>query len=147
MTTASLAPALLLLAGAGIPVMAALNSGLGQRIGVVNAAACLFAVALACTLALMMLAPRGGQPATGPVPWHLFAGGVFVAFYVVSITFLAPRLGVATAVLLVLAGQICSAALIDHFGLLGALRAPMTPSRWLGLALVAGGMFLARRGG
>jgi bacterial/archaeal transporter family-2 protein len=145
-TAASLAPLLLLVAGAGIPVMAALNSGLGQRIGAVNAAACLFAVALTCTLVLMLAAPRGGQIVSAP-PMHLLTGGVFVAFYVVSITLLAPRLGVATAVLLVLAGQIFSAALIDHFGLLGALRAPMTPSRWLGLALVAGGMFLARRGG
>ncbi|MCU0733327.1 MAG: DMT family transporter [Hyphomonas sp.] len=147
MTSTSLAPILLLIAGAGIPVMAALNGGLGQRIGAVNAAACLFAVALVCTLGLMLAAPRGGQASSAPLHLHLLAGGVFVAFYVVSITVLAPRLGVATAVLLVLAGQLCSAALIDHFGLLGALHAPMTPMRWLGLALVAGGIFLARRGG
>lgn len=146
MTAAGFSPALLILAGAGIPVMAALNAGLGQRVGAVNAAACLFAVALACTLALMLAAPRGGQVASALPQAHLFAGGVFVAVYVVAITVLAPRLGVATAVLLVLAGQLCSAALIDHFGLLGAMRAPMTPARWLGLALVAGGIFLARRG-
>jgi transporter family-2 protein len=48
-----------------------------------------------------------------------------VAFYVLSITYIAPTFGVGNAVFFVLLGQLVSAAIIDHFGLFGAQVKPL----------------------
>ncbi len=140
--------ALMLAAGAGIPIMAALNSGLGARLGnPVAAAFILFACGLAITgAALAWVGPPPRAALVGTPPPY-FIGGVFVAFYVLSITWAAPRLGVGDAVMLVLLGQLVAAAAIDHFGLFGAPQSTLTPQRTLGLLLMAAGVVLARRMG
>lgn len=135
----------MLLAGFGIPVMAALNGALGLRIGASGAAAVLFAVGFSCACAAAFVS--GGvdiSTLSGSSPL-LFAGGLLVAFYVLSITMLGPRMGIGTAVLFVLMGQLVSAGIIDHFGLLGAPRTPMSSARWLGFGLMAIGVWLAKR--
>src|SRR3546814_12783310 len=59
------------------------------------------------------------------VPAQFYFGGTFVAFYVIAVTFIAPRFGVGNAIFFVLVGQIASAAAIAHFGLFGAARFPL----------------------
>jgi len=131
--------------GIGIPIMAALNGGLGARLGSPWAAAFLLFVsgAIIAGVAMMIL----GRPTQGwfSAPPMFYAGGLLVAFYVLSITWTAPRIGVANAVFFVLVGQIFSAAVIDQFGLFGALKSPLTAQRWIGVALMLIGTILARR--
>lgn len=141
---------IMFLAGVGIPILAALNAALGQRIASPVLAACiLFLVALLITTLLaLLIAGRQVAPAVqslGSVPVHLFGGGVFVAFYVLSVTFLAPRIGVGNAIFFVLLGQLCGASVIDHFGLFGARIAPFDLRRAAGIALMLAGVWLARR--
>ena len=79
-------------------------------------------------------------------PKHLFLAGLFVAFYVLSVTYVAPQFGVGRAIFFVLVGQLISAAVIDHFGLFGARQMPLSASRAGGLAMMAIGVWLAQRG-
>ena len=97
---------------------------------------------------------RGLHPAGAPLPtvaslraapWWSYVGGFIVAFYVLTITFLAPRLGVGTAISLIVTGQIAAALTIDHFGLLRSPVFTLTPARLVGAALMAAGVFLALR--
>ncbi|GAB4264510.1 MAG: DMT family transporter [Pararhodobacter sp.] len=139
--------AIMLAAGVGIPLLAALNAQLGARIGSpVVAAVVLFCVALLASVAVMLMtqgaagfARLAGQPA------HLFLGGLLVAFYVLSVTFVAPRFGVGNAVFFVLMGQMISAAAIDQFGLFGAIVRPITLMRAAGIGCMAFGLFLIQR--
>jgi transporter family-2 protein len=136
---------IMLAAGIGIPILAALNAALGQIIGSpVAAGAVLFAVAFAATLILLAL--TGVQPLTrlGMAPRHLFLAGLLVAFYVLSITFVAPHFGIGNAVFFVLLGQLISAAAIDHFGLFGAQVSPLTAMRATGLGMMAAGVWVTR---
>ncbi|MDV7142640.1 DMT family transporter [Tropicimonas sp. TH_r6] len=137
---------IMLLAGIGIPLLAALNAALGQRLGSPAAAATiLFCVALAvATLATLATGPGALARAAGAPP-HLFLAGALVAFYILSVTAIAPRFGVGNAVFFVLVGQLISAAIIDHFGLFGAPVKPLTISRAAGLALMASGVVLTQR--
>jgi transporter family-2 protein len=137
---------LMLAAGIGIPVLASLNGRLGVRLGSPTAAAAvLFAVALTCALVAVWLAGSGGTLArAASQPAQLYLGGVLVAFYVLSITHIAPVFGLGNAILFVLFGQMISAAVIDHFGLFAAIRQPLGLPRAAGLALMAAGVFLAR---
>lgn len=140
--------AIMLAAGIGIPVLAALNAQLGQRIGSPAAAAVvLFAVAFCAVVVVMLLTggTRGLTLLPGQPP-GLFAAGLFVAFYVLSVTWVAPRFGLGNAITCVLLGQLVSAAVIDQFGLMGAIVRELSPMRAAGLALMAVGVFFAQKG-
>jgi transporter family-2 protein len=77
-------------------------------------------------------------------PW-LFTGAIFVVFYILSITWAAPRVGIANAVFFVLLGQLVAAAGIEHFGLLGAAPSAITLRRVVGIVVMAIGVYLAKR--
>lgn len=138
---------IMLLAGIGIPVLAALNARLGARIGSASAAAAiLFLVAFLASSLVMFLTRGTDALAQAPAqPKHLFLAGLLVAFYVLSITWVAPRFGLGNAIMFVLLGQIAAAAVIDQFGLFGALPRAVTPMRALGIALMGVGIILTQR--
>lgn len=137
---------LMLLAGIGVPLLAALNAALGTRIGSPAAAATvLFVVALLSSAAVTLLTGSEALRALAGAPRHLFLGGVLIAFYVLTITYVAPRFGVGNAVFFVLLGQLISAAAIDHFGLFGARVSPVSATRLLGIALMAAGVFVTQK--
>jgi transporter family-2 protein len=131
--------------GVCIPIMAAWNSSLGAELQSPSAAAfILFVVgAIICGIAMLALGlPKHGWFDATPL---YYAGGFVVAFYVLSITWTAPRIGVANAVFFVLFGQIVAAAVIDQFGLFGALKSQLTTQRIIGIVFMLIGTYLARR--
>ncbi|WP_299738509.1 DMT family transporter [uncultured Roseobacter sp.] len=138
--------AIMLLAGIGIPLLAALNAALGVRIGSPAAAATvLFAVAfLTCAVVMVLTGPQA-LAKVASAPRHLFLAGVLIAFYVLTITYIAPTFGVGNAVFFVLLGQLISTAAIDHFGLFGARVTPMDATRAFGIALMAAGVFVTQK--
>ncbi|CTQ33734.1 DMT family transporter [Jannaschia rubra] len=136
---------IMLAAGFGIPVLAALNARLGANIGGPAAAALvLFTVALTCAGVATLLTGPGALTRLAGQPPHLFGAGVLVAFYVLSITWIAPVFGVGNAVFFVLLGQLVSAGLIDQFGLFGARQVALSPLRVGGLVLMAAGLALTQ---
>ena len=139
--------AIMLAAGIGIPVLAALNARLGANVGGPAAAAMvLFVVAFAAAaLATLATGPAAVARLAGQPP-HLFLAGLLVAFYVLSVTWIAPVFGVGNAVFFVLMGQVISAAAIDHWGLFGARLVPMTGLRATGLAAMAAGLAMIQAG-
>ncbi|MEH6685376.1 MAG: DMT family transporter [Qipengyuania sp.] len=138
--------AMMFAAGLGIPVFAALNAGLGQQLGgPVAATAVTFAIGFVIATAVLVFT---GFPAASTFtferPW-LWIGAVVMLFYATSVAYSAPRIGLGNAIFFVLLGQIVAAAIIDHFGLLGSIQSAITPKRALGLAVMAFGLYLARK--
>jgi len=138
-----------LAAGALIPLMAILNAGLARATGgFVPATVLLFAVGLAASL-MLAAATATRMPSLsnllGAAP-RLYAGGFIVAFYVASITFLAPRFGVGNAILLAVTAQLLTSAAIDHFALAGAALRPLTIVRSIGLGIVVLGVVITQAG-
>ena len=138
--------AMMFAAGLGIPVFAALNAGLGQQLGgPVAATAVTFAIGFVIATAMLVFT---GFPAASTFtferPW-LWIGAVVMLFYATSVAYSAPRIGLGNAIFFVLLGQIVAAAIIDHFGLLGSIQSAITPKRALGLAVMAFGLYLARK--
>lgn len=137
---------IMLLAGIGIPLLAALNAALGQHMGSPAAAALiLFGVAFLVGAAVTLVTGTTALTLAASAPRHLFLGGVFVAFYVLSVTYIAPQFGVGNAVFFVLLGQLISTAAIDHFGLFGAQVTPLNLTRATGIALMVAGVWVTQR--
>jgi transporter family-2 protein len=137
---------LMLAAGIGIPIMATLNAGVGQQLhNPVAASVTLFLVGLLLSsLALFATgAPNVGQFAAVPA-WR-YLGAALVVFYILSITWAGPRIGIGNAVFFVLLGQLIATAAIDQWGLWGAPVTPLTAKRALGIAVMALGVWLAKK--
>jgi bacterial/archaeal transporter family-2 protein len=135
---------LMLLAGLGIPLMAALNGGLGNRLqNPPLAVTILFFVGLMNSLIYLLV--NGGVAKTltiTPIPWYLYSGGIFVMFYISTITWVAPRFGISNAISFVLLGQLVAMCLIDRFGLVGAPLQALSTQRIIGIILMAVGVYL-----
>ncbi|WP_299687542.1 DMT family transporter [uncultured Tateyamaria sp.] len=137
---------IMLLAGIGIPLLAALNAALGTRLGSPAAAALVLFLVAFVTAALVFAATGAhGLGRLVAAPKHLLLAGVLIAFYVLSITYIAPHFGIGNAVFFVLLGQLVSAAAIDHFGLFGAQATVLGPARLGGIALMAAGVWLTQQ--
>ncbi|WP_439560087.1 DMT family transporter [Roseinatronobacter sp.] len=138
---------IMLAAGIGVPVLAALNAQLGARLGSpAVAGAMMFVIA---AVVAMLVATSLGQARTLTAlpaqPRHLFLAGILIAFYLLSISWVAPRFGVGNAVMFVLLGQIVAICVIDQFGLFGARLRPLDLPRLVGIILMAVGVVLAQR--
>ena len=134
----------MVLAGIGIPVMAALNGGLNARLNnPALAATLLFALAFVISIIALLLQSRPVRLDFHAIPLRFFLGGVFVTFYVLSVTSIAPKIGVGNAIALVLLGQTLSSAVIDHHGWFGAPQATLTAARAVGWALIVSGALIA----
>ena len=72
-----------------------------------------------------------------------FAGFV-VAFYVLSATVLAGKIGVANFILMAVTGQIMSLMVIDHFGLFGAPIRPINLLQALGAVMLLVGLIITQ---
>ena len=137
------------LAGGLIPVMAALNAKLGRSLGEpAHAAVVLFGVGLIAAVCASLLM-TGRMPAPASVvaaPPLSLLGGTIVAFYVFSITLLAPRFGVGNAILFAVIAQVFTSAVIDHFGLFGAALRPVSLVRLGGLGIIVTGLAVTQLG-
>lgn len=133
--------------GVVLPVQAGVNAQL--RIGLghpVLAAAVSFFVGTVALAAYVVVA-RVGLPAgaMGRTLWWHWTGGVLGAFFVATAIILTPRLGAATLVATIVAGQMVASLILDHYGLVGYARHPMDLARLAGALLVIAGVFLIQR--
>ena len=140
--------ALAVTVGALIPVQAATNAAMSRMIGsVAITSVALFAIGfvVVAAWAIVIRAPLPSLETLRHVPAYGWLGGFIVASYVITITFLAPRLGVGNAIRLVVTGQIVAAVIIDHVGAFGAVVQRLTVARAMGVVLMIIGLIFARR--
>jgi transporter family-2 protein len=124
-----------------------LNAGLARSVGgQIQATVVLLAIGLAASLLLaLILAVRLPDfRALARVAPYQYAGGLIVGFYVLSITFLAPRFGIGNAILFAVTAQLITSGLIDHFALAGATLRPVTSMRAVGLLIVVTGVVITQ---
>ncbi len=136
---------LMLVAGAGIPVMAAMNAQIGLQFqSPIAAVALLCVVALCASVVLLLTQPATNWQFSSVPPWYYLCGLLFI-LYIGSITFTAPVIGLANAIFFVLLGQIIASAVIDHFGLFNSAPYSFDFKRLLGIILIVLGIYLARK--
>ena len=134
-------------AGAMLPFQFGINAQLAHWLGSPLRAA--FVSFLVGTIALLVLSafvrkPLPSATRLGAVPWWVWIGGLLGAFYVAGSIVTAPKLGAATLVAAVVAGQMLSSLAVDQFGWVGFRVHHASPGRLAGLALVFAGVALVR---
>jgi transporter family-2 protein len=101
---------------------------------------------LALSAIVTVLRPPLNLGALRVLPWYAFLGGLYGAYNVTAVSFAAPRIGVALTLTLTLAMQLLTAATLDHFGVLGLVKQPISPLKIAGIVLVFTGVFIFRKG-
>lgn len=145
----ALLASVLLAVGAGVSfvVQQAVNASLRASIG--SAAWAGFASYLGGTLCMLALAlamrealPPGRLLAQAG--WWAWSGGFFGAIYIAVSILLVPRLGAATFVALLIAGQMLASIAFDHYGWFGVPQHAADLPRLLGALLLVAGVVLIR---
>ena len=78
--------------------------------------------------------------------YYLVGGGLIGATYVTSVLVLVRTLGAGGVTAATIGGQLSMSVLLDHFGLLGLERSPLTAAKVVGIGLlVAGTLLIIRR--
>jgi len=139
--------------GCMIPLQALINNTLRVSVGsgAVFAAFMNFVVGTVVLAAVCMASGEKWSSVSGVfrlatvAPWQL-TGGLLGAVFVFGTTLLAPRIGVATMLSLIIAGQILASLMFDRIGILGLVERELTAPRVIGAVLIVAGVLLVNFG-
>jgi transporter family-2 protein len=132
-------------AGVAATLQGAANAGLAAQTGLGAALVLNTTVVLFSSLTFFF---ASGSPAVffpATAPWLFYIGGLCGFAVILAIAFVFPRIGAGPSIALMVFGQGAAALAIDHFGLMGLARQPISPSRIFGFALIIAGIALLRR--
>jgi bacterial/archaeal transporter family-2 protein len=95
-----------------------------------------------CAMAVMLVLrpPLPSKAAFQSTQWWNWIGGPLGALIVLAGATIIPKLGAAKFIALVVAGQLLSSVLMDHFGLLGLTVQPINSWKAVGVLLVVAGV-------
>jgi transporter family-2 protein len=133
---------LALVTGLAMSAQAAINGGLGKRIGSLEGAFVSFAVGTLALLFLVLFFGKGSISAFASVPKWQLTGGLLGAFYVGVSVMVVPKIGVAPTLVAVIIGQLIMGSIIDHFALFGAKHIPFDLKKFIALMLMGAALFL-----
>jgi transporter family-2 protein len=136
--------ALAVAAGVAAALQAATNAGLARSAGLGPALVVNTVIVLVGAIGLWAITGTKITFFPAGASWTLYLGGLFGFVIIASLAFVFPRIGAAYAVVLMVAGQCVVALVIDHFGLMGMPREPLTAQRLIGVTLVAVGALIVR---
>lgn len=147
MNPSFLAMLAVVLGGAATALQAPTNAKMMAAVGSpVNAAFVSFAVGTAALgILAVILQSRPDMAAARALPAYAWVGGLYGAIFVVAAAWGVPRLGVATTIILMVAGQLLLSVVLDHFGAMGMPKQPISWGRVAGVGLVVAGVLMVRR--
>jgi transporter family-2 protein len=138
---------LMVIAGGFIALQSPINSRLGHAVGALQGAFVSFAVGTVVLFVAAALA-RGGLGRighVGDVSAIYLTGGILGAGYVTTALVSVRSLGTGGVIAATIAGELTVAVLIDQFGWFGVTQQVITPTRVLGVILLAVGVLLVVR--
>ena len=133
--------------GAALPFQAGINAQLATWLhSPVRAAFVSFVVGALVLLvaSALVFKPLPSSGRLGDAPWWVWVGGALGAFYVAASIVSAPRLGAATLIAFVVAGQALASLVVDQFGWVGFETKHISAGRAIGMVLVGAGVALVR---
>ena len=130
------------ISGAAMSVQGVMNTRLGDKIGLFESNMYVQGTAFILSLIVMWLFGKGNISAiTGGNKLYLF-GGVLGLVITVTVMQAVGKLNPTLAISTILISQLITAALIDAFGLMESEKIALTWSKYVGIALMLGGVLL-----
>jgi transporter family-2 protein len=134
-----------LVGGVAVGIQSPVANSITQRVG--SAAGSLVIHVSGAVLSALVLVLRGGENIQniGSIPGWTFGVGAFGLILFFTLNHTIPRIGVATAITLLIVGQLGAGMIVDHLGWLGVTPRAIDGQRLLALGLLlAGGWLMAK---
>jgi transporter family-2 protein len=133
--------------GGLVALQAPINSTLGRAIGTWQAAFVSFAIGTVVLALIASLATGGMGQIAGvrDVSLLYLTGGLLGAAYITSVLVTVRSLGLSGLTAATIAGQLAVSVVVDHLGLLGTDKQPVTAGRIAGIVLLCLGTYLVVR--
>ena len=130
------------IAGMAMSVQGVMNTRLGEGIGNMEANAFVQGTAFALALIALIFWRQGCFTALGGVIMLYWLGGVLGIVITLTVMLGIKSLGTTVAISIILISQLMVAALIDAFGIMGSEKIAFGWNKYVGLAVMCGGMLL-----
>ena len=128
--------------GVAVGLQGPLASMISQRLGMLESVLIVHLGGALIALIPLLFSGGGKLAHWKQLPWYTLIAGAFGLVVISAISYMIPRVGVAAAIITIVAGQLMVSAVLDHFGLLGASVRPLDPTRILGMVVVFVGVWL-----
>ena len=131
-----------IIAGMAMSVQGVMNTRLGEGIGNMEANTFVQGTAFALALIVLIFWRQGSFTALWQVNKLYWLGGVLGIVITLTVMLGIKSLGTTLSISIILISQLLIAAVIDAFGLMGSEKVAFGWSKYVGLALMTGGMLL-----
>ena len=135
-------------AGIAITIQSGVNSQLRTAIQHPLMAAFISFVVGTVALAVLLIFSKDSIPGLsqyGAVNWYKYTGGLLGAFVVTVTLVSVSQIGAGNMFVLIVAGQLLTAVLMDHFGVLGLSPNPISLQKFFGICLLVVGAWLVNK--
>lgn len=135
-------------AGVAITIQSGVNSQLRVAIQHPLMAAFISFVVGTIALAILLIFSKDALPGMSQyssISWYQYTGGLLGAFVVTVTLISVAQIGAGNMFVLVVAGQLVTAVLMDHFGVLGMKPNPVTLQKFFGICLLITGAWLVNK--
>ena len=137
-----------ILAGVAMSIQSGINAQLRVAINHPLLAAFISFIGGTLALAILLLFSKQAIPglaAYSDIEWYKFTGGLLGVFVVTAVIICVQEIGAANMFVLIVAGQLLTALMMDHFGVLGMRENPFTAQKIVGIVLVVAGAYLVNK--
>lgn len=131
-----------ILAGAAMSFQGVINTRLGEKIGLYESNVYVQGTAFLLSLLALVLVGKGQLAGLMKQPWYLWLGGALGLVITLTVMLGIKDLSPTVAISSILIAQLLAAALIDAFGLIGSEKVPFAWNKYVGMALLVGGVLL-----
>jgi len=135
-------------AGVAITIQSGVNSQLRTSIQHPLMAAFISFVVGTIALAILLIFSKETIPGLSQfssVNWYKYTGGLLGAFVVTVTLISVAQIGAGNMFVLIVAGQLVTAVLMDHFGVLGMRPNPVSMQKFFGICLLVAGAWLVNK--
>ena len=134
-----------IIAGAAMSVQGVMNTRLGDKVGLYEANAIVQGTAFLLSVIAVWLMGKGSFRGVWDVNKFYLLGGVLGLVITVTVMLGIGKLSPTVAISVILISQLTVAALIDAFGLMGSEKVAFGWNKFLGMALMIGGVLVFKR--
>jgi len=115
-----------------------MNSAVSKAIGLSESTFIVHLIATLVMAVILFLGFGDGNWANySRIPWYYYAGGLIGVGITYGVVMSIAKLGAAAATTSIIVGQVLTACLLDHFGIFGLEKCPLTWLKLLGIVFLA----------
>lgn len=137
-----------LLAGVALSIQSGVNSQLRTVVNNPILAAFISFLTGTAALIIMLFFSKKEMPSWdiyAGISWYKYTGGLLGVLVVVSVILSVPRIGAANMFVLIILGQLLTAVIMDHYGILGMQPNSFNVKKLVGVLFLIAGAYLVNK--